>query len=112
MGGGGQRLDSGGTMVALSAMQRCDRALTGAAQPWGYGVQKMMGVGKNGEGTTTNLPRWSTLSRKRWFRLVLMGCLLKRKQVAVALLGDLSAVAKEGTGVGQHSEASQLVGWE
>jgi hypothetical protein len=40
----------------------------------------------------------------------MMASLSKRKRMAVALLGDLSAVVKGGTGVARHGEAPQLVG--
>jgi hypothetical protein len=60
---------------------------------------------QNREGTTVNSPRRSTLSRKQWFRPIVMASPSKWKRTAVVLLSDLSVAVKGKTGSARHGEA-------
>jgi hypothetical protein len=109
--------DWGGTDEAAVldelSRQRKQR-LTGAQQPGCSGAWKATRTGQNGEKVIAYSPRWLELSGRQWFRSAMTASLSKRKRMAVALLGDLSAVVKGRTGVARHGEAPQLVGkaWE
>jgi hypothetical protein len=67
--------------------------------------------GQNREGTTADSPRRSALSGKRWFGPAAMASRSKWKRMAVALLGELPIVVKDGMGVVRHGKAFRLVGW-